>query len=699
MRALRQNLIFAMTTNTRLLSAAAVSIAFAAALSAADITIFDGAKNIGFPAKKCEIKDGALLTARDAEFEGNWDLSKNLDFKFDVENASNTHTLKLKLQICDSKTKTTDFLQTGTVELAPRERRTFVYKHPRPPKHLEVAAKIKGMRASPFGGGDRSSLPSDYSKIEKIKLVNRHRVPMKLYSLTAAEHDPADVPAWFNMSEKEFFPFVDKYGQFKFREWPGKARFDGDLKAAAEKERKELAGNPGPVNRDRFGGWTAGGKREATGHFRTEKIGGKWWLVDPDGNLFWSHGVVRVTPSSAITPLDGRKFYFENLPQKDDPFALFYTTKDELLVPHYQKRGIKETYDFSAANIFRKYGDNWRDKYAEIAHKRLRSWGLNTIANSSDSSIFLQRKTPYIERFEVKGPALANSDGWWWPFRDPFAKEFREDVKRNLKERKEQLNDPWCIGFFVDNELHWGGPEDLAKCALASPADMPAKRAFAEDLKKKYSGDIKKLNEAWKTSYSDWNDFLSKTEVPKGADSGDLKNFTAKMAEEYFKAIRDELKALAPNKLYMGCRFAGGSNELAINAAAKYCDVISYNLYRDHLKGFKLPKGIDKPVMVGEWHFGSTDRGPFHPSLIMKADQNARAQAYYDYAKSALENPAIVGIHWHQFSDQAVTGRFDGENFQVGLTDVCDNPYPETISKVREIGYKMYDVRNKAKAE
>lgn len=699
MRALRQNLIFAMTTNTRLLSAAAVSIAFAAALSAADITIFDGAKNIGFPAKKCEIKDGALLTARDAEFEGNWDLSKNLDFKFDVENASNTHTLKLKLQICDSKAKTTDFLQTGTVELAPRERRTFVYKHPRPPKHPEVAAKIKGMRASPFGGGDRSSLPSDYSKIEKIKLVNRHRVPMKLYSLTAAEHDPADVPAWFNMSEKEFFPFVDKYGQFKFREWPGKARFDGDLKAAAEKERKELAENPGPVNRDRFGGWTAGGKREATGHFRTEKIGGKWWLVDPDGNLFWSHGVVRVTPSSAITPLDGRKFYFENLPQKDDPFALFYTTKDELLVPHYQKRGIKETYDFSAANIFRKYGDNWRDKYAEIAHKRLRSWGLNTIANSSDSSIFLQRKTPYIERFEVKGPALANSDGWWWPFRDPFAKEFREDVKRNLKERKEQLNDPWCIGFFVDNELHWGGPEDLAKCALASPADMPSKRAFAEDLKKKYSGDIKKLNEAWKTSYSDWNDFLSKTEVPKGADSGDLKNFTAKMAEEYFKAIRDELKALAPNKLYMGCRFAGGSNELAINAAAKYCDVISYNLYRDHLKGFKLPKGIDKPVMVGEWHFGSTDRGPFHPSLIMKADQNARAQAYYDYAKSALENPAIVGIHWHQFSDQAVTGRFDGENFQVGLTDVCDNPYPETISKVREIGYKMYEVRNKAKAE
>lgn len=67
--------------------------------------------------------------------------------------------------------------------------------------------------------------------------------------------------------------------------------------------------------------------------------------------------------------------------------------------------------------------------------------------------------------------------------------------------------------------------------------------------------------------------------------------------------------------------------------------------------------------------------------------------AYYNYAESALENPAIIGIHWHQFSDQAVTGRFDGENFQVGLTDVCDNPYPETIAKVREVGRDMYKIR------
>lgn len=80
-------------------------------------------------------------------------------------------------------------------------------------------------------------------------------------------------------------------------------------------------------------------------------------------------------------------------------------------------------------------------------------------------------------------------------------------------------------------------------------------------------------------------------------------------------------------------------------------------------------------------------------SLHVRRPKNVRAAAYYNYAKSALENPAIIGIHWHQFSDQAVTGRFDGENFQVGLTDVCDNPYPETIAKVREVGRDMYKIR------
>ena len=48
-------------------------------------------------------------------------------------------------------------------------------------------------------------------------------------------------------------------------------------------------------------------------------------------------------------------------------------------------------------------------------------------------------------------------------------------------------------------------------------------------------------------------------------------------------------------------------------------------------------------------------------------------------------NPQVVGVHWHQFSDQATSGRFDGEYFQVDWTDICDRPYAETVAALRAI--------------
>jgi hypothetical protein len=145
----------------------------------------------------------------------------------------------------------------------------------------------------------------------------------------------------------------------------------------------------------------------------------------------------------------------------------------------------------------------------------------------------------------------------------------------------------------------------------------------------------------------------------------------------------------------MGCRFAG-STKAAVQVAAKYCDVISYNLYRHTLDDFKLPKGVDKPVMIGEFHFGALDRGMFHPSLIEVKNQEERGKAYATYIASALRHPNIVGAHWHQFGEQPTTGRFDGENLQNGFLDVCDTPYPETIAGIREVGYRLYEIRSKA---
>ncbi len=209
-------------------------------------------------------------------------------------------------------------------------------------------------------------------------------------------------------------------------------------------------------------------------------------------------------------------------------------------------------------------------------------------------------------------------------------------------------------------------------------------------------GEIEKLNAKWGSTYANWDAFLSGVQRPGAGATEDLTEFTLAIADAYFRNIREEFKAAAPNKLYMGCRFAGRGPEFALRAGAKYCDIVSFNIYARHLDDFKLPPDIDKPVIIGEFHFGALDRGLFHPGLIKLESQEERGRVYVQYVTSALKHPNVVGVHWHQFGDQATTGRFDGENFQVGFLDCCDTPYPETIAGIREVGYKLYEIRNRA---
>jgi hypothetical protein len=142
----------------------------------------------------------------------------------------------------------------------------------------------------------------------------------------------------------------------------------------------------------------------------------------------------------------------------------------------------------------------------------------------------------------------------------------------------------------------------------------------------------------------------------------------------------------------LGCRFAWVNDAAAI-AAAKYCDVVSYNRYDYSVANHRLPNNLDRPTIVGEFHFGALDRGMFHTGLKPTASQQDRAAKYAAYVRGALRNPQIVGTHWFQYRDQATTGRFDGENYQIGFVDICDTPYPETIQACREVGYDLYRIR------
>jgi len=562
--------------------------------------------------------------------------------------------------------------------------RLIVRLHPTP-WVLSEPVDIIGMRGWPKASGKLDTSNVTQLLFFVTKPASRHS--FEIDNIIAAGRAKM-------IDAKKLFPMIDEFGQFIHDDWPGKTHSLAELKEHHNAELKDLAANPAPADRNKYGGWTKGPALEATGFFSVRKYNGKWWLVDPEGRLFWSHGIDCVHAGND-TPITDRQHCFRNLPGPDSPFARFYGTGSWAPHGYYREHLPYRTYDFSRANLLRKYGDDWESDFAGITHRRLKSWGINTIANWSDPDIYLMRRIPYTGNLSFRSPQIQGSEGYWGKFPDPFDPAFRRGIRRRVAaEKGASLGDPWCIGYFVHNELGWGDELSLAIASLKSPPDQPAKKAFLTQLKGKYKT-IDKLNDAWGTDYASWDALLESRDAPdrkKARD--DLAAFYTKIAETYFRTIRDEIKAACPKQMYMGCRFAW-VNDRAAGAAAKYCDIVCYNRYSYSVADHRLPGDLDKPIIIGEFHFGALDRGMFHTGLKKTLDQNDRAQKYTDYVLGALANPCIVGTHWFQYKNQPTTGRGDGENYQIGFIDICDTPYPEIVAAARDIGAKMYDYRMK----
>jgi len=575
-----------------------------------------------------------------------------------------------------------------------------------------LAPLLRGMRGTPGGFQTRQGRGVDAAHVARISVYVYHPGGDCEYEVSDLRAGGTPV---FPLPEKlsDLFPMIDRFGQYLHKDWPGKTHSEDELIERRKQEAADLGAHPGPKGWNQYGGWLDGPQLEATGRFRVAKWGDRWWFVDPEGRLFWSHGLVRVTWSCAYTPITGRRHLFADLPGPDSPFAPFYGQSTWAISGLYE-RGA-QTYNFSGANLLRKYGPDWPEAFADVTHRRMRSWGLNTLANCSQPAIYLKRKTPYtatvysldsppqdtpggtgyVATIHDDGRVIEGASGGWGNFPDVFDSSFKATLKAEVAQhRGKAVGDPWCLGYFLGNELTWGRDETwLARAVLKSPAGQPAKKTLVGDLQEKYET-IARLNAAWGTDYASWDALLRST-TPPTSDKGraDLAAFVDKTADVYFRQCREAVKEVDPDGLYLGCRFAGWANERIFLAAAKYSDVVSVNRYAESVADLRLPGDLDKPVVIGEFHFGALDRGKFHASLRPVGDQQARGAAYEKYVHSALENPLIVGTHWHQYGDQATTGRDDGENFQNGFIDVCDTPYPETIEACRRVGYPMYEIR------
>lgn len=545
----------------------------------------------------------------------------------------------------------------------------------------------------------------DTSKIIGIDLMmDKPNAPQSiLVSKVSATNIDAEQRAYHHL--------IDQYGQNNRMTWSEKITSDKALQIAAQTEQKQLQtwlkANP---QQNRYGGVGSKPQFKGTGFFTTAKKAGHWYLVTPDGYAFVSLGVNAVVPDASQTYVSGRDFMFANLPDKNDPLGHFYgyaNTRSGNAAAGGRGVDQGQWYDFYQANLFRVEPNNTLSYWRDLTVNRFKAWGFNTLGNWSDDKLIDAHKLPYVLPILISGNYASVPSGmdWWGYMPDTFDPKFVQAVDKAVAlATKGHTDDPWLLGYFADNELSWGGIGEgnmahyaLAVNALKLSLDSPAKQAFIQQLKSKYKTS-NLLAKAWGVNLASWEAIQAKdfqAPLPNKqhpAIGKDYSQFLTAYADGYFKTVREALSKYDKNHLWLGNRFAAKIPE-AITSCAKYCDVISLNIYtllpKDGYDADLIAR-LDKPAMISEFSFGSKDKGSLWAGPVETVSEQARSTAYQNFVTAAFDDPRMVGAHWFQYIDEPMTGRLlDGENGHLGLVGITNIPFQHFVKVVRKTNFAV----------
>ncbi len=420
--------------------------------------------------------------------------------------------------------------------------------------------------------------------------------------------------------------------------------------------------------------------RKATGFFRTEQINGVWWLIDPNGYPTLSIGTDHVN-------------YFVHWCEK-----LGYA-------PYHE-------------NVKRKYGSE--EAWAKEAVRRLLSWNFNVLgANNSVKARYQGlAHTEFIAFTDFTSTADIVPRVHWTGFPDVFDPRFERFCDLRAKQRcAPNRDDPWLLGYFLDNELEWWGksgrPWGMAEEAWKKPPERACKQALVRILRDFYRGDVGAFNEDFGTNFTSFDDLLRSQEpaqprTERGQKA--LMAFVREAAERYFRITAQAIKKHDPNHLNLGCRFAWDAPEPAWEMAGKYCDIVTVNLYpridlergvvlaiEEHLrKRYEICK---KPIIVTEWSFPALDAKdsqgrplPCKHGAGMRVDNQAqKAKCYAIMQRTLFSLPFIVGSHYFMWVDEPALGISSTfpEDSNYGLVNEADEPYPELTAMATKVNAQM----------
>jgi hypothetical protein len=394
------------------------------------------------------------------------------------------------------------------------------------------------------------------------------------------------------------------------------------------------------VDLDQYGGQSAC-KEKATGFFYPKKVGDRWWLVDPDGNLFLHKGIV------AVTQMGG--------PNAEAAFN--------------QKFGGDSNWVAGTTSLLHTLGFNG-----------LGAWSDTVRLRQSAQPLVYTRIWDFMSSYgQRRGGTYQQSGHIGYPkdcifVFDPEFEKFCDNYARQLAKTKD---DPWLLGHFSDNEMPFR--RDAIINYLQLPEKDPGHMAALAWLQARHG--------------------LQAT--AQDITDQDQKDFLALITDRYYRIVSTAIKKYDPNHLFLGSRFHG--DELnwpeVIKAAGAYVDVLAINYYRtwtpslDRLAMWSRESG--RPILITEWYVKGEDSGLANSSgagWIVKS-QRDRGLFYQNFTLALLESKVCVGWHWFKYSDNDPSEpKTDPSNrdSNKGIVTFRYEPYMALMEAMKSINERAY---------
>jgi hypothetical protein len=402
---------------------------------------------------------------------------------------------------------------------------------------------------------------------------------------------------------------------------------------------------------DAYGGSTRV-KWEATGWFRLQQHGGRFWLVTPDGHPFFNLGINHLTAGL-----------------------------------NNQQRGD-----------------------AELAKKlidQFRSWHFNTAGYGNSAPMMAQ--TPFVSFLNLVPTSRFLSDKASFP--DVFDPEFQRALQMQIERQCRTVRDnPRLLGYMWTDTPLWDSKDarrhvkkDWVSTLRQLSATAQGKIAYVDFLLETHGGDFVKIAQTYGIKATSRAELLAApfdaVRVDAPAVATDDAQFLRRIARTFYGVAGPAYRKNDPNHLVYGEMYLQGIHpDEVLEEAMPHIDLLLIQPTgnrdakepKDHFPAAlfdRLHQTYRKPIIIGDHQF-SFATPEFPRTMWFQYPSAAEAAAAYGaFLREATARPYIVGYNRCQVRDVVESSGL----LKQGLLQRSGEPYPDFASQIATFNGQTLD--------